>query len=150
MIIEQLRPIIGSFLKEKGYELIDLTFRKEFGSMNLKVLTDRPDGGITLEECGRLSETIGDIVDNSGVITTSYVLEVASPGLDRPIVSDRDYERVLGRLIKVYVAKPLEKKSVVTGKLVKFEQDKIILDKNGEQFEIPRSLIAKAVLEIEF
>lgn len=147
---EDLKLKIEAFLKEANYELIDIIYRREAGDMVLRLLVDRIGGGITIGECGRLSESIGEMIDESNLIMESYILEVASPGLDRPLFTDRDFERELGKLIRVNLKKPLENKSVIVGKLDRVEVDKIEVLIKEKKTEIPRSLIAKAVLEIEF
>lgn len=149
-IIEDLRDKIEVFLKEGNYELIDITFRRESGGMTLRLIVDKVGGGITIGECTALNDSIGAMLDENDLIYESYILEVASPGLDRPIVTDRDFERSLGKLIKVYTTEFILDKRLNTGLLKKVEADKITLEKDGKTLEIPREMISKAILEIVF
>jgi ribosome maturation factor RimP len=91
-----LRPVV----EDGGYELVDLQLRSEGGRWVLRLLVDRP-GGITLDECARLSRELSPHLDVADLLPFRYVLEVSSPGIRRPLKSPADFERFLGERIEV-------------------------------------------------
>lgn len=77
--------------------------------MVLRLLVDK-EGGITLNDCAMLNEKIGTLLDGQGIMSQSYILEVSSPGVDRPIVTKKDFERAKGKVVRVVLNEPLLEK----------------------------------------
>lgn len=99
-LIEEIRGLIQPVLAGYEAELIDLIYRHEGRRLVLRFLVDHP-GGVTLEECSEMNRQIGRLLDERNLITEKYYLEVCSPGLDRPLVTQRDFERAHGELITI-------------------------------------------------
>ena len=99
-MIDKIKAIVEPILQEEQVELVEIIFRKEAGRQVLRILVDK-DGGIELSDCARLNEKIGQVLDNENIIQENYVIEVDSPGIDRPFKTKRDYERAIGRLVRV-------------------------------------------------
>lgn len=148
-VIEQVNSLIAPYLDEKGIELVDIIYRREGGDMVLRLLVDT-SGGITLGECEALNNALSDLLDREDVIKERYILEVSSPGLDRPIKSDRDFERVLGRILHISTYELIDGKKVHEGKLLGMDKGSIVLELEGISKVIPRMKIAKAVQKVEF
>lgn len=151
-IREELKEIIEPILKENGFELIELIYRREGRNPTLRILADKK-GGITVGECSFLNQMIGDALDKRDLIQEPYILEVNSPGLDRPLKTENDFGRVLGKKIRVNTRRSLEgivKGNTVTGILKEVDANSIKLEiDSGEVLEIPLENIARGVLEIE-
>ena len=103
-----------------------------------------------MEDCQEASRQLGAELDVEDMIQDSYTLEVSSPGLDRPLRTEEDYRRFLGRLVVVHTFEPLERRRHFVGHLKSFEAGIVVIEeKDGRQWEIPRSAISKARLEVE-
>ncbi len=150
-LAEVVRDAVGDALASQGVELVDLSFRREGFRMVLRLLVDKP-GGITIDECTHLNQMIGEILDREDLIHDRYTLEVSSPGLDRPLVTKRDFERNIGRKVKITMDKALiDREKVEVGKLCQVDdEDIVIVGRDGTSKIIPLKGIKEAILEIEF
>ena len=97
-ITEEIKKLIQPVIDQEQVELVDLIYRREAGRYVLRLLVYKVNG-VSLDDCSRINRAISDILDNSDLIQHSFVLEVNSPGLDRPIVTKRDFERNIGRAV---------------------------------------------------
>ncbi len=150
VIIERVRELTSRLLSEAGVELVELTYRGESGGMVLRFTVDKA-GGITIGECGSLNRQIGGILDEANTIEEPYSLEVQSPGLDRKLVKTSDFERTIGKDIYVITYGPVENKREFTGKLKWVGEESIKIEfPSGDEVNIPRNMIAKAKLHLEF
>lgn len=149
-MLDKIKEIIDPILQEEGAELVDIIYRREAGRQVLRLLVDK-EGGIALSDCVRLNETISQALDEGNVITESYVLEVDSPGVERPFKTKRDYERAKGRLVRVTLSEPILEKKEHIGRLEEILEFSIKIDteKRGV-LEIPFRIITRARQEIEF
>lgn len=134
---------------ELGFELVDLEYVKENGNYFLRVFIDK-SGGITLDDCQKFSEKLASKLDANDPIKGSYYLEVSSPGLDRPIKTDRDLERNLGREVEVKLYRHIDKKKLHIGELRDFDKEEVtIVSVQGSEIKIPRDCIALMNLSIK-
>ncbi|TDT61570.1 ribosome maturation factor RimP [Fonticella tunisiensis] len=125
--------------EQLGYELVDVEFVKEEGEWYLRVYIDK-ENGVNLDDCANVSRILSDRLDEIDPIDYSYYLEVSSPGLDRPIKKEKDFERFSGRDIKIKLFSPLNGKKVYTGKLKGLEGDMVVFEKAGEEMRINKNL----------
>jgi ribosome maturation factor RimP len=98
---DQLIDYIKDPLELEGFEIIELKLSRYKSSHRVQVYVDS-DNGVSLDDCSRLSAVIGSIIEENGVISSRYILEVSSPGLDRPLMTSRDFSRRIGERIEVY------------------------------------------------
>lgn len=149
-VVEKVKKLIEPVLEENNVELVDISYRWERDRKVLRFLVDKP-GRITLDECSHLNGEIGQILDETDTMEERYTLEVSSPGLDRLLVSMRDFQRVIGEPVKIVTSAPIEKKNVFIGRLKGVSEDKVLLESDeGLPQELPLQKIAKARLEIGF
>lgn len=149
-IINFIYKISEPKVKEFGFELVDVEFIKEGNNHFLRVFIDKP-GGITIDDCQKVSETISDELDEHDPIDIAYYLEVSSPGLDRPLKTDRDLNRNLEEDIEVSLYKKFEGKKKFVGELSSFDKDSIkLFDSEVGEVKIPRDIISKINLAIIF
>ncbi|MBI4435892.1 MAG: proline--tRNA ligase [Candidatus Omnitrophica bacterium] len=145
-----LREAISGILEEKQAELIEMTYRREGPQHVLRLLVDTP-GGITLNECALLNQEIGQLLDERNLIEESYLLEVCSPGLDRPLVSERDFRRVIGQSVRLVLKKPFLGKTDFEGVLEEVVDGKIILRIAPQRkIELPLEALSRGKRIIEF
>ena len=125
--------------------MVDVEYAKE-QHWYLRVFIDKV-GGIEIDDCQQLSEELEEVLDKSDPIKESYILEVSSPGLDRVLKKDRDFEREMGKMVDVTTYAPFDGQKLTVGKLMAFNSDSITLD---EKKVIPFDKIALIRLHIEF
>ena len=146
---EQIRQIAQPALDRYNAELVDVILTKAAHRPTLRILVDK-EGGITLDECSDINRELSDILDKTGIMKTSYVLEVSSPGLDRPLRTRRDFEKVAGEELNVHIKKPVEGKNFFQAMLDSVDEEFIILKKkDGRMLKIPYENIHKASLQIK-
>ncbi|MBU1147676.1 MAG: ribosome maturation factor RimP [Candidatus Omnitrophica bacterium] len=148
-MLDKIKQIIEPILKEEGVELVEMVYRREAGRMVLRLLIDR-EGGIRLGDCAQLNQRLSMVMDEADTITERYVLEVDSPGIDRPFKIKRDYERAKGRLVRVMLSEAVADKREHIGTLEEILEDSIKVDTNKKGIiEIPFDKITRARQEVD-
>ncbi|MCI5768190.1 MAG: ribosome maturation factor RimP [Ligilactobacillus ruminis] len=154
-VVETVTELVTPILDERHFELVDAEFVKEGKSWYLRIYIDKP-GGINIEECALVSDLLGEKLDDCDPdpIPQAYFLEVSSPGAERPLKKERDYERALNSYIHVSLYQPLEGNKVYEGTMVDLKPYELTLeymDKTRQKtIVIPRKQIAQARLAIKF
>lgn len=148
--VDLVARLMGEILVGGELELVDVEYVKE-REWYLRVFIDKP-GGIELEDCQRISEALGAKLDELDPIKESYLLEVSSPGLDRPLKKERDFIRNMGKKVDVHLYEPLPggKDKIVVGELVNFVDNTLTLRLNGAEVTVGGEKIAQVRLHIEF
>lgn len=148
-IVSRVTEMIMPFLNENGIELVEMTYRREQLGMTLRLLVDTP-GGVLIEECESVNGCLSDLLDKNDIIGDHYVIEVCSPGLDRPIKTDKDFARSIGKDLTVTTFGPVDGSRNHEGSLIGMDAANIVLESDGLSIVIPRDKIALAKLKIEF
>lgn len=150
VVLREVREISNSIADELNFELVDLEYIKENGRYFLRVYIHK-DGGVNLDDCQKMSEALSDKLDKEDPIKGAYYLEVSSPGLDRPLKTDRDMERNLGKDVEISLYSPFEGSKKYEGSLIDYS-DEIIKIENYDHslVEIPRDKISKVRLAVKF
>lgn len=155
---DEVRRAIAPAVEELGLELLRLDFAPTRGHAHLRLMLDKPEGLVSLEDCTRASGAVGRLLDGLDLIPCRYRLEVSSPGVDRPLLTPGDYQRFEGSRVRVHLNAPLGEpaESAVTrrswtGTLRAYdpEADALTLDTQEGEVRIPRSLVAQARLDPE-
>lgn len=121
----------------------DVSFETESGQRYLRVLIDKP-GGITIEECAKLNECLGDRLDAEDLIETSYVLEVSSPGAERKVSCPEHFEYSMGKPVEVSLYAPLEGRKRWSGVLKQYDGQMIVIQQDdGGEREFALAQVAK-------
>ncbi len=142
----QIEQFLAPLLTQESAELVDLQIIQERGSRILRFFLDKP-GGITLDDCEHLSNRIGALLDESNAVSGSYVLEVSSPGLDRVIKKEADFERFKGKAVQVRLKLAQDGQRNFKGILLGSSEGKVAVECAGTRFEFPLALIAEARLD---
>ena len=146
---DEVKKITEDFLKNQGVDLVDLIYRYEGADLVLRILVDRPGGGISIGDCAQLNKEISAILDEKEILQQRYILEVSSPGLDRQLKTKQDFVRCLNKQVRFFIREPIEAKLEHTGIITKVEDETVYVDIKGKIIAIPLSKITKAKQEIE-
>ena len=141
-----LEPIVGAAVEAAGYRLVRLRLlggkRK-----TLQVMAERPDGGMDIEDCAHLSRELSDFLEREDPIDGEYVLEVSSPGIDRPLTRLKDFARWAGHDTKIELAAPdADGRKRFSGLLLGLEGNNVMIEVNGARRTFPFGSIAEAKL----
>lgn len=143
-LIAELKNIIGDYLKIQGLDLVDFIYRYEGRNLILRILVDRFEGGITLDECAKLNGQINNLLDEKDILQTRYILEVSSPGLDRALKTKNDFLRCINRRARFFLNESINGKIELEGLICKVENDSVYIESRNELIEIPLTKINKA------
>src|SRR5207237_1945160 len=147
-IEEEIEKIVSS----EGLELVHIDYRKQGRGYLLRVDIDK-EGGVTLERWSLVSQQISTYLDVDDVVPAEYELQVSSPGLDRKFYKDSDYQKFVGRLVRVKTSSAIRGLHVIVGRLKEFDGQKIIVTdpavKRDPDYEIPLTVIKETRLEVE-
>ncbi|WP_019413990.1 ribosome maturation factor RimP [Paenisporosarcina sp. TG20] len=106
-ILTEIEKLVTPIVEELNLELVDLEFVKEGRSWFLRIYVDTHEGGIDIEHCALVSERLSEVLDGKDPIEQNYFLEVSSPGAERPLKKESDYERAVGKFIYVKTYEPV-------------------------------------------
>jgi Uncharacterized protein conserved in bacteria len=146
---ELIKGLVASYLDSKDIELVEIIYRREQPGMVLRLLIDTARG-VSIAECEALNNYLSELLDKEDVIGEHFVLEVSSPGLDRPIKTDRDFERSLGKDIEVTTYEAVDGRKTHEGRFIGTDKENIVIESDGVSTVIPRKVIALARLKIDF
>ncbi|MDD3375504.1 MAG: hypothetical protein PHY73_07285 [Candidatus Omnitrophica bacterium] len=144
LIKEKVEQIVEQVLKSEGFDLIELNMSKKNNSFMVQVLTDKPKGGIIVDECVSLNRKIREILENENLITDDCFFEVASPGADRDIQTKKDFLRMEGREIIVYLEESVGGKIEHQGVMKSVGADTICIVCDKNEVVLPFKTIIKA------
>lgn len=148
-LILKVDTLISPTIESMGYELIETEYLNENGRWILRLYVDNPDRGINLEDCQKISHSVGSVLDVEDVIPGRYNLEVSSPGLERPVRKEKDFQRFAGSTVKIRTVEKIGDRKNFTGMIEKAENGIVTVFDSGQKFEIPIEKIVKARLHDE-
>jgi ribosome maturation factor RimP len=149
--IEAVRSVADRVVAGRGFELVDVELKRQPGGGIVRLYVDKP-GGIGLDDLQSVSEEVGAILDVEDPIASRYTLEVSSPGLDRPLKNEADYQRFAGRLAKLSSYEPVDGRRHWTGRLIGLADGivEIVLEsEGGKACRIPFAKLSHGRLEVE-
>ena len=146
--MDRVRAIADPIISDEGMELVDVEYRRESKGWVLRLYLDK-DGGVTLDDCTRISQEVGRSLDVEDFIQIPYTLEVSSPGLTRPLKTEKDFMKYRNSLIKVKTLDPIQNRRQFKGRLLGVSANQIEMEAEGGIFQIPLSNVVKANLEVE-
>ena len=146
--------LLSPYLEEKNLELYRAEYKKEGKEWVLRVFLDKPVGSeseyVSIEECEDVTRWLSDVLDKEDFIDRSYNLEVSSPGLDRELIKDSDYERFKGRLVEVKTYEQINGSKELEGTLLGREEGIVRIEEDGKTLDIPADKISKINLAVVF
>ena len=149
-VSEQVLALVSPIAESFGLEVIEVLYEKKYDGMNLTIVIDK-EGGVTINDCEKLHRAIDEPLDELDPIDTAYILNVSSPGIDRPLKTERDYKRNLNKKISVKLYKMVDNKQVYDGVLTSFDEETFTIElKNNKQITFNKTDTAKVEPIIEF
>ena len=143
---ELLEPIVTGF----GFELVDVEYVKEAGTWYLRAYIDKP-GGITVDDCEAVSRKFSDVLDEKEYIEDTYIFEVSSPGLGRPLKKDKDFQRSLGEEVEIRTYRPIDRQKEFVGELKAYDKESVtIVYEDDTEQTFQRQEIALIRLALDF
>lgn len=144
-VFDLARPVV----EEEGCSLWDVEYLREAGTWYLRIYIDK-DGGVSIDDCERISRRLDPILDEADPIPESYVFEVGSAGADRELKRPSDFAQFMGAEVEVKLYKPLDGSKSFVGKLVGYEEGTVVLDCRGKELCFAPSQIAQVRLYVSF
>ena len=142
--------LLMPLMEQHRFELVDVEFVREAGNWFLRAYIAKP-GGITIDDCELISRALSDELDEKNFIEESYILEVSSPGLGRPLKKEKDFIRSQGESVEVKLFRPVDKQKEFTGILKAWDKDTVTLGFEEEAvLTIERDNIALIRLAFDF
>ena len=150
---QRAEQLLMPVIQANDFELVDVEYVKEAGTSYLRAYIDK-EGGITIDDCELVSRAFGERLDAEDFIEESYVLEVSSPGLGRPLKKEKDFARSIGKDVEVKLFKPLSKEKKekdFLGTLKSYDGTSVtIVQEDGEELTLERSAVALIRLAFEW
>ncbi|MCB2225155.1 MAG: ribosome maturation factor RimP [Desulfarculaceae bacterium] len=145
----RLRDIVAPVVRSEGLMLVELNWRRESGGQVLRLIVDRREGGVNLDDCALLSRQVSDLLDVEDPTNGPFNLEVSSPGLTRKLKDPAEFDLFAGRPAKLTVNEPDGKSRTLRGVLKGTMGDDVLIEVKGKPMAVPVASVAKARLEID-
>lgn len=154
MAMKKITDIVSEFalkiVEKHSFELVDVEYVKEGYSWYLRVYIDKP-GGITIDNCQIVSQELNKILDQEDPIKQSYILEVSSPGLDRPLKKDKDFEKYKGKIVEIKLFQSIDGVKIFEGELEGLINNNIVIKQGESKFlEFEREKVALVRRVVKF
>ncbi len=147
---QKMEALILPIIEKHHFELVDVEYVKEGGTWYLRAYIDKP-GGITVDDCEVVNRALSDLLDEEDFVEESYVLEVSSPGLGRPLKKEKDFQRSIGEEVEVRTYRAVNNQKEFTGTLTAYDKDTVTVEiAEGEFLTLKRTEIALIRLAFDF
>jgi len=145
---ERVTTLLEPVVEGLGYELVGIEYHPASGQALLRIYIDQPDG-VDVDDCARVSHQVSGVLDVEEPIAGEYMLEVSSPGLDRPLFKPADYTRFAGEQIRIRLRGLFNGRRKHRGTLLGLEDGEVLIDEEGEQVRVPLLEVDRAHVELE-
>lgn len=140
----EIENLTHSILEAQGIDLVELTCWYAGRNLMVRILVDKPEGGINVAECAALNRQLCELLDEKDLIQERYVLEVSSPGIDRPLKTKKDFFRCLKRDVRFFLQEPVSGKIELQGCVLNVKDESVEIIAEDTVIEIAFAKIAKA------
>lgn len=144
-VFDLAKPVV----EEEGCSLWDVEYLREAGTWYLRVYVDK-DGGVSIDDCERISRRLDPILDEADPIPESYVFEVGSAGADRELKRPSDFAQFMGSEVEVKLYQPLEGSKVFVGRLAGYQEGRVTVELRGRERSFAPAQIAQVRLHVSF
>jgi len=143
---DEIGSLAGEIFASNGFVLVDIISRQDGSGLFFSLLADRPQGGISLDECALLNRLLRQALDEKDVLSGQFSLEVSSPGLDRPLKTKADFIRYMNKQAVFFLNGLINGKCEWQGEINGVNESSVFITRDGEVMEIPLIKINKAKL----
>ena len=143
-IWQHIAPVVTAM----GYQFVGAEYGRQDGRALLRIYIDK-DAGITLDDCSQVSGQVSAVLDVNDPISEAYVLEVSSPGVDRPLFEPADFQRFTGYCARIRLQMPVQGRRNFKGLLLGMAGDDVLIEQDGEHCRLPYAAIDKAHIVAE-
>lgn len=144
-----VRALLNPVIEGEGYELVEVAYKKEGKDWFLRLFIDH-ENGIGLDDCQKISRAVDGVLDEADLVPHSYLLEVSSPGLERPLKKITDYQRFSGQKAEIKLFQPEAGSRRIVGIIQGVNDGQIMIETESGQRQVPFEQIASAHLVFEF
>ncbi|MBU5341085.1 ribosome maturation factor RimP [Caldifermentibacillus hisashii] len=152
-VTETVEKIAWPIVQELGLEIVDVEYVKEGKNWYLRLYIDK-ENGVDIEECGMVSEKLSEKLDEIDPIPHNYYLEVSSPGAERPLKKQEDFEKAIGKNVHIKTYEPIDGEKIFEGILQEFDGTNVTIEvrvkTKRKVIQIPYNKIAQARLAVVF
>ncbi len=148
-VAARTESLVRKVVEAEGFELVHLEYKPQGGTSVLRVFIDKV-GGVSISDCADISRRLGVLLDVEDPIPQQYVLEVSSPGLERPLFKEEDYRRFRGKEIRLVTMEKIEARKNFVGHIRDFADHVLTLECQERTYLIPFQKIRKAKLVYRF
>ena len=142
--------LITPILDRMNFELVDVEYVKEGGTWYLRAYIDK-EGGITVNDCEAVAREMNEILDREDFVEDSYVFEVSSPGLGRPLKKEKDYIRSMGKEVEIRTYRAINREKEFYGIMSAYDENTVtIKTEDGTEMTFEKSDIALIRLAFDF
>lgn len=145
--LSTIQQLAEPILAAASTEAVEWSCHSHGGRLMVRLLVDKI-GGVTVHDCTRLNRQIGQALEASPAMEEPYVLEVSSPGLDRPLVTPRDFERAIGEPVEIHVREALDGTMQIQGKLLVVQPEAVVVVTSQGPVTVPLAAMARATKAI--
>ena len=124
--MSKTEQLLTPIVEEYGFELVDVEYVKEGSTWYLRSYIDKP-GGISIDDCEKVSRRLSDLLDQEDFIEDAYIMEVSSPGLGRPLKKEKDFRRSLGEEVEIRTYRMIDKQKEFTGILKDYDENTVTI-----------------------
>lgn len=151
VLLDKIEEVITPPIEALGYELVDVEYLTEGGRKVLRVSIDKEVTGVNIDDCVTVTREINPILDVEDIIREVYTLEVSSPGIERSLKKDKDFQKAIGQKIKVKTKVPVDGRHNFKATLKSFNDKEIVVtDSQDKDWIIERANINKIKQQLEF
>lgn len=148
MDLGKIETLISGILEQENAELVDWEYLNDKGRWVLRIFIDK-EPGVTLDDCEYFSDRVGSALDATDLMERAYVLEVSSPGIDRLVKKDKDFERFAGRGVRVSLNSQVEGRRHLRGRLLGLKDGDVAVEAEGRTWRLPRKEVAEVRIDAE-
>ena len=148
-IVERIDKIADKAARDNGVEFVHSEIVGNRRNKTVRIYIDKPEG-VSIDDCSNVSRSVEAVIDAEDFIPSAYVLEVSSPGLERPLFKLDDFERFAGKKAKIKTAEPINSQANFNGRIAAVEGTDIVFeDKTSGMVRIPFEIVQKANLKVD-
>jgi ribosome maturation factor RimP len=147
-IKKKITELADSVAAQYAFEIVGVELAGSSRKLLIRIFVDK-ENGVTLDDCGKFSRALSALLDVEDPVPMAYVLEVSSPGLDRPLKELKDFQRSTGKLVRIITRAMIQEQNIFKGRITGVAGGNITLSFDDKEIEIPFDQISKARLEIE-